>query len=116
MRAAISLLILAVAPGFAENGGRLLPLFFVQNPNLNQADSTVRFVAETEGLRPGFRGDSVEFLANGMQTQVRFVGANPRVEIEGVQVLGGKANFLIGERRAIGLEIYDQIVYRDLYD
>ncbi|HLX44891.1 MAG TPA: SBBP repeat-containing protein [Bryobacteraceae bacterium] len=116
MRAVMSLLILAVAPGFAENGGRSLPLFFVQNPNLNQADSTVRFVAETRGMRAGFRGDSVEFLAHGVRTQVRFVGANPHVEIEGAQVLSGKANFLIGERRAADLEIYGQIVYRRLYD
>ena len=119
MRALTSLLILVVAPGFAdsfaESSGRGLPLFFYPNPSPAQG-STIRFIGEMPGLRAGFSPDSVMFQSHGSHVRLRFIGANVDAAIEGAQSLPAKANFLLGQRWNTDIEMNQQIRYRALFD
>ncbi len=116
MRSIIGLLLLAVAPGFAAQAERSLPLFFF--PNSGQTDSSIRYIVETPKLRAGFRADSVIFQVDGMRAQLRFEGANPGVAIEALEPMPGKVNFFAGQNAKdwmTGLPTYHKIVYRGLY-
>jgi hypothetical protein len=69
-------------------------------------------------MRVGFRIDSVTYRIHGAQTHMRFVNADSRVTIDGVEPLGGRVNFLVGKNSAswkTGIETYRRIVYRGLY-
>ena len=113
MRAIMILLVLAVAPGLAENAGHSLPLFFFANTG--QTDSSIHFVAEMPEMRAGFRRDSAVFQVHGFETEVHYAGASRDVKISGSKILGGKANFLIGAEWRTDVPTYQQILYRGLY-
>src|SRR5512147_1520131 len=95
----IALLLLASIPGFlpayAANPERSLPIFFL--PNAGQADPSIRYIAVTPELRAGFSPDSVVFQIQGTAVRVRFAGADKNVNIQGLDPLGGRVNFLIGD-------------------
>jgi hypothetical protein len=115
MQTFIGMLLLAIAPGIAETG-RSVPLFFF--PNVGQADSSIRFIAETPAFRVAFQSDSVTFGIHGAPINVHFAGANAGVTIEGSEPLPGKANFLIGRSSKVwkqGIPTYSRILYRGLY-
>lgn len=116
----IALLLLASIPGFlpayAANPERSLPIFFL--PNAGQADPSIRYIAVTPELRAGFSPDSVVFQIQGTALRVRFAGADQNVNIQGLDPLGGRVNFLIGDDPAAwhtNLPTYQRIVYRNLY-
>ena len=116
MRALVSLLILAAAPGFSAEMERGVPLFFF--PNTGLTDPSIRFIVETPQLRAGFRADSAVFQAGGGYLSVRFAGADPGVTIEGSETLPGKVNFIIGSDPRgwkANLPTYRSILYRGLY-
>ncbi len=119
MRLTISLLLLAVAPGFATFAAsqeRALPLFFI--PNSGQADPAIRYLVQTPELRAGFAVDSAVFQVHETQIRVRFAGSNARVAIEGLHPMTARANFLIGDDPAAwhtGVPTYQGIIYRNLY-
>jgi hypothetical protein len=119
MRHTFSLLFLAAAPSFtahAADAARSLPLFFI--PNAGQADPALRYVVQAPELHAGFALDSAVFETEGTRLRVRFAGANPRVEIQGVNPMTARANFLIGDDPAAwhtSLPLFQGVVYRDLY-
>lgn len=90
-----SLTCLLVVPGFSATKGSSLPLFFV--PNAGMADVSVRYIAETSEMKAAFAGDSATFRIHGEQIQVRFVGANREIALEGIEPLAARANFFIGQ-------------------
>ncbi len=111
MWAVVSLLLSAAAPVFAAQFE--LPMFFFENTG--QAESSVRYIAQTPELRAAFRPDSITFQTRGMHVQVRFTGANPRVKIAGAEPMPGTANFFLGQDWKTSLPIFNKIVYQDLY-
>ena len=119
MRPTTSLLLLAVAPGFAifaANPPRSLPIFFV--PNSGQTDPAIRYIAQTPELRAGFARDTAVFQVHGTQLRVRFAGANPDVAIDGLEAMDARVNFLLGDDPGnwhANLPTYRGIVYRNLY-
>jgi hypothetical protein len=119
MRHTFSLLFLAAAPSFtahAADAARSLPLFFI--PNAGQADPALRYVVQAPELHAGFALDSAVFETEGTRLRVRFAGANPRVEIQGVNPMTARANFLIGDDPAAwhtSIPLFQGVVYRELY-
>ena len=112
-------LLLAAAPGFAAGlsatpQDRSIPLFFF--PNTGQADSSVQYIVQTPDLAARFRRDRAVFNAQGQQTTVRFLGANPDVSVAGLEPLAARINFFFGNSDwQKDVPSYSKIVYRDLY-
>jgi hypothetical protein len=117
MRYTIALLFLTTGlTALAADTERALPIFFL--PNSGQTDPAIRYIAQTPQLRAGFALDSAIFQIQGIQLRVRFAGANPGASIEGLEAMGARANFLIGDDPAAwhtGVPTYRGIVYRNLY-
>ena len=124
MRYKIGLVLLAVAPAFAEAQAqrqqqrveRSLPAFFI--PNAGQADPGIRYMVETPGLNAGFTATSAVFQLGQLTLRVEFAGANPHAIIDGEDRLGAAANFLIGSQPRnwkTNLPTYQKILYRNLY-
>src|SRR5277367_1043905 len=120
MRYAVGLVLLAAAPGFAQQerrqAERSLPAFFI--PNAGQTDPSVRFLVDTPELRAGFTAGSAIFQLDRFTLGVRFTGANAEAAIEGVGALSASANFFIGDRPRdwkTNLPVYQKILYRNLY-
>src|SRR5580704_2799575 len=116
MRDQIFLLILAVIPGFAAESGSSLPLSFI--PNTGETNPSVRFITETPDLRAGFGANSVTFQVRDQEIRLNFSQANPNPKIDGVGLMPGRANFLLGQDHShwqTGLPTYEQIVYHGLY-
>jgi beta-propeller repeat-containing protein len=112
----IALLLLAVAPAFAANQERSLPIFFILNAG--QTDPALRYVVQTPEMSAGFADDSAIFQIHGTQLRVRFAGASPVVAIEGLDAMAARANFLIGDDPTAwhtGLPTYRGVIYRNLY-
>ncbi len=116
MNAVTVLLLLSGITGFSEDLKGSMPVFFFRNPG--QTNPQTYFIAETPTLRAGFRKDSVMFEVNHKEAPVRFLGADPRVVIEAVDEMPGKANFLLGQDTAAwrtDVSLYRKIIYRGLY-
>ena len=114
MRTSISVLLLAIVPGWASGPqGHSLPLAFI--PNAGQADASVRFMIQTPDLRAGFTAGGVMFQLQGKQQWLRFRESNPTPELVGQAAQSGRANFILGNRRYVDLPLFSQILYRDLY-
>jgi hypothetical protein len=106
------LLLLATAPEFAAE----LPSFFV--PNAGRMNPAIRFFIQTPDLRAGFSAGAATFQMHGQTLQVRFRGANSRVEVEGADRLAAQANFFEGDRPEdwrVSQPVYGEILYRSLY-
>jgi hypothetical protein len=116
MRHQISLLILAGMPGFAAELGSSLPLSFISNAG--ETDPSIQFITETPDLRAGFGANWITFRVRDQEIRLNFSKANPNVKIDGVGLMPGRANFLLGQDRRhwqTGLPTYRQIVYHGLY-
>src|ERR1700733_3667433 len=124
MRYSIGVVLLAVAPAFAQPHiaqqqqyvGLSLPAFFI--PNAGQADPSVRYMVQTPGLSAGFTPTEAVFQLDRLTLEVRFSGANPQTTIEGEERFNAGANFLIGNRQEdwkSNLPMYRKILYRNLY-
>ncbi len=106
--------LLVAASGFVTAAE--LPLFFL--PNVEQPHSPIRFIAETSHLQAGFAAGFVTFRASGIHLHLRFVGANDRATIDGVDPLAAKASFLKGNSPTkwhSSVPIYPKVLYRGLY-
>jgi hypothetical protein len=106
-----------------------LPLAFVENRG--QTDGRVRFYAQ--GIRHAFHltrdAAVLSFVerpgsphapdtTRGVVLALRFVGANPRVVLEGQHRAAGEVNYLRGNDASAwhtGLARYSQVRYRDLW-
>lgn len=112
-------LLLAAVSSFAQPVQRVqpsLPVFFI--PNAGQTHPSVRYMVHTPGLNAGFTPVSAVFQLDRMSLRVDFEDANPEVAIEGLDRLGGNANFLIGNQEQnwkTDLPTYQKILYRNLY-
>jgi hypothetical protein len=117
MRYTITLLLLAA--GFttlAADTQHPLPIFFI--PNAGQAEPAIRYLAQTRGLTVGFAPNSAVFRIQGTELRMHFAGENPSVDMQGLDALGARANFLIGDDPAAwhtGVPTYRGVVYRNLY-
>jgi len=113
MKTGFALLIIAIAPVFASDR---VPGFFFGNES--QTDSEKSFNMETPGLKATFRNEAVVYRIHGLETELRFTGANPRVKIEPAEPMTGKLNILVGkDARAwkTNVTIYQKLIYKDLY-
>lgn len=111
-----------------------LPLTFV--PNRGQTDSRVRFSARAPGFHLAFTPQEAIFTFASQSSSskprlagetprdhaaalaLRFVGANPRVHIEGERETPGKVNYLIGndpDEWHTNLPTFEEVRYRDLW-
>ena len=115
-RLVLSLMCVAIVPGFSAARESSLPLFFVENAGM--ADAPVRFIVETSEMRAAFASDSATFRIHGEQIQVRFAGANRGAALEGIEPLAAKANFFLGQdphEWHTGVPTFQKILYRNLY-
>jgi hypothetical protein len=98
---------MAAAPG--------APVFFTANHG--QAPRAVRFLAKGSGITAYFLRNEIQFHARGIWVHMRFEGANSAARLEGVDVLPGRANFLVGDpsgwRRDVPM--FGAVRYRNLY-
>ena len=113
-----SLLIAAAAAcsAMAATAGRgAAPVLFL--PNQGQAPPEVRFLARGSGATGYFSPGEALFQVRGATLRVQFEGAEPSVEVQGVERLSGEANFLMGPREEwrLGVPLYGGIAYRGLY-
>jgi hypothetical protein len=93
-----------------------LPLTFIENRG--QKDSHVRYYAQGNGYAFYLTRDGIVLSFREGSTALRFLGANPRVRIEGGEPAAGGINYFHGSDPAqwrTGLRHYGEIVYRDLW-
>jgi hypothetical protein len=95
-----------------------LPATFV--PNAGQFRSgEVRYAAQGAGYTFAFTRQQIKLsFARGTVASLRFVHANPGVQLEARAKLPGKVNYLIGRDPAnwrTGLPTYRELVYRNLW-
>ncbi len=111
------LMLLAAAPGAVSAASTVaFPVIFL--PNTGQNNPLIRYIAQTAELTAGFGSDSVVFRVKGTEIRMRFKGANPSADLEGVGAISGRANFLLGDNPAAwhtGVPIFRGVVYRSLY-
>lgn len=100
----------AVTPGTDK-----MPMFFVLNQG--QAPSEVVFMAKASGLNAYFLRGEVRLALADTSVRVRFEGADPRHDPQGMGPLPGRANFLVGteDRWHLGVPLYGTVVYPGLY-
>jgi len=122
LSAAIGLLLSAALPAFSgqpadsslqtPRSAPSVPLFF------RNAGNGSDLVVAASGLRARFSASAVSMERGDLRVQVRFPGSRDAVDPEGLGVLPGKVNLLLGDDPAgwrTGLETYERVVYRDLY-
>ena len=104
-----------------------LPLSFTENRG--QIDSPIKFLSSRPGYALYFSPEYVVFTPESIQAKgavsgfqgfprLRFVDANAQPSIEGLQVLPGKTNYLIGNdprHWLTGIPTYKRLKYRNLY-
>ncbi len=97
-----------------------LPLSF--EANAGQFDARVKFASRGNGYNLMLAHTEAAFaLRNGetsLDLRMKFAGANPTAEIEGVDPLPGKSNYLAGDDRSkwrTGVENYARVRYREIY-
>jgi len=122
-------------PVSAKTSAVTLPLSF--EPNRGQADSRTRFLSRggnyVLSLEPGAMVVTLSPPATAVQTvrpasiareprradlRMRFVGANPSAQIEGVDRLPGNSNYFIGKDPALwrtDIPNYAKVLYREIY-
>ena len=123
-----------VPPVQANTSAVTLPLSF--EPNRGQADSRTRFLSRggnyvlsleptamvvtlssPAAVRTG-RLASIAPEPRSADLRIRFVGADPAAQIEGVDQLPGKSNYFIGNDPALwrtDIPNYAKVIYRDIY-
>src|SRR5215472_7061029 len=99
----------------AQAGYGQVPLFFIENRG--QAGPDVRFMVKGPGISAFFARDEVSVAAGEGSLALRFQGANPTPEVEGIGPLPGKANFLVGPRSEwrTNLTTFGSVIYREIY-
>jgi hypothetical protein len=102
----------------AHAGYAQLPATFV--PNAGQFRSReLRYVAQGAGYTFAFTRQQIKLsFARGTVASLRFVHANPGVQLEARSKLPAKVNYLIGRDPAnwrTGLPTYRELVYRNLW-
>jgi hypothetical protein len=99
---------------------RAIPLVFEMNRG--QVGAPVRFIARRPGHTLLLTSDEafmvLDARANRSQAiRMQFAGANPK-RLEGVSLLPGKVNYLVGQDRTAfhtDVPLYAQVAYRQLY-
>ena len=139
LAAGLTLLAAAASAGTASTAGReagnlatpqpktglgaygALPISFV--PNAGQLERRVRYSARAAGASFFFtKREAVFSLARtrneSLALRLRFVGANPRVEVAARKRRAGRVNYLHGSDRSkwrTNVPTYGEVVYRDLW-
>jgi hypothetical protein len=114
LRSLLIALTAASALSAASSGAESVPLFFVSNQG--QAPSEVLFMAKGSGLTAYFLPTEARFRLENASIRVQFDGA-ATARVDGLERLGGKANFLTGAEDAWRRDVplYGAIAYRELY-
>jgi hypothetical protein len=108
------MLLLACA-ALAAGTGQSVPVFFIANRG--QAPRAVRFMAKGSGMTAYFLRREVLLCADGAWVHMRFEGARSSTQLEGIQPLPGRANFLSGPARQWHRDapMFGAVRYRELY-
>src|SRR5690242_13661548 len=95
--------------------GKSVPLVFIANQG--QAPAAVRFMVKGSGVTAFFSPREARFRVGDASVRLQFVGANPSVEVAGLEPQPGRANFLVGpqEEWRLGVPLFGAVVYRELY-
>ena len=105
----------AAAERRAADAYASLPLAFV--PNAGQTDERVRYYAQGAGYGLYFTDQeavlALEKGERGHALELRFLGANPRAELEAADRATGRVNYLTGSEHQTDLPTYGRVVYRE---
>jgi hypothetical protein len=109
------LTLLAHAAVLSAGPRNTLPLFFIANEG--QAPPDIHFMSKGSGVTVWFLPGEVRLRGAGGPVRMQFQGANPDAEIEGLEPLPGKANFLNGgpDQWLRGVALFGRVIYRHLY-
>ena len=102
------------ARGDSEYGR--IPLHF--EANRGQAPADARFVSHGDGYRLDFTASGPVLRTDAPSLAVRFAGASPAAEIEGLEPLPGRVNYLRGSDPAdwiVRVPTFARVAYRGLY-
>ena len=115
MRNLLIVLLTASAALAASPANHAVPLFFIANRG--QAPPEVRFMAQGSGLTAYFSPGEARFRMGKSSVRMQFVDASPSVELQGVEPLPGRANFLTGaeDQWRLDVPLYGAVAYRQLY-
>ena len=108
-------LIIVATQGLAGSVGRI-PLVFAQVPKQERAKSA--FQVRVPGFHAHFGANEILLGSRKTKVRVTFPNANPDVEPQGVNKLGARVNYLLGEQRSswqTNLSLFQSIQYSDLY-
>jgi len=101
-----------------------LPLYFIENKG--QVNEKVQYQVKFSGMNAYFTSEEIVyqfFHREGEKTRVenvrmKFLGANKRVRVEGLEESEAKVNYFRGnnpERWVRGARTYKKVIYRELY-
>lgn len=94
-----------------------LPLSFV--PNRGQADSQVRYLAQTGGASFQFTQDRIAISLSkgdkGHALHLRFLGANPNPTMTAGERQRGKVNYIAASERQTNIPTFAALTYRELW-
>jgi len=113
-----------VKKGVALNLFRELPLYFIENKG--QVNGEVKYYAKLSGMNVYFTEEGIVYqfirkeaeMAKVENIIVKFVGANKKVKIEGLEESEAKVNYFIGnnpEKWIREARTYKKVIYRELY-
>ena len=91
------------------------PLLFFKDP---EARSGVHFRAKSGALSATFQKTEIVLRKQAAEVHIRFLGANPAVQLEARGNAEGRVNFIQGEAPLhwwTGLPVFNGVVYRQLY-
>jgi len=93
-----------------------LPLYFIENRG--QTDERVRYLVQQGGATIFFTPEEMVMAAGGTVLRLRFLDANPKVQVVGTKAETARVNYFIGndpEKWRTNIPTYGEIIYRDLY-
>src|SRR5579863_466319 len=93
-----------------------VPLVFIANRG--QVHQSVRFTANSPGFTAYFTPSEVVIDVLGSIVRTRYLGANVAPRLEGLDLLEGKANYLIGNdpnNWQTDVPLFGRVIYQDLY-
>jgi uncharacterized protein (TIGR03437 family) len=102
-------------PADVQERYRALPLHF--EPNLGQSDARVLYLARAENSATFFLRREVVISRGGRIIRIR-TGASAKPDVEGLDLLPGRTNHLVGADPAkwrTGVPQYRRLRYRDIY-
>ena len=101
----------ATTPAYGQ-----VPLTFIANRG--QVHPSVRFTAQAADMTAYFTPEEVVVDLRGRIVRLRYPGANPSPQVDGLDAQEGRAHYFIGsdpDKWTTNVPLFGRIVYRDLY-